>query len=73
MRCRFCHQPLVYLHGHAACVDNRCPMYGVNQADCCDGETAEAVATTAEVAAIPEDLLGYLTQFWSGELPESTM
>jgi hypothetical protein len=30
-----------YLHGHGACVNSRCPMYGLNQAPCCDGETAE--------------------------------
>jgi hypothetical protein len=31
-----------------------CPMYGVNQAECCDGETAEAAPVrTSELAATP--------------------
>jgi hypothetical protein len=43
-----------YVHGHAACVDNRCPMFGVNQAECCDGETmSTSPARTADVAAGP--------------------
>jgi hypothetical protein len=29
-------------------------MYGVNQAECCDGETAEAASLrTSEIAAVP--------------------
>ena len=27
------------LHGHGACINNQCPMFGLNQAECCDGET----------------------------------
>jgi hypothetical protein len=43
-----------YVHGHAACLDGKCPMFGLNQAECCDGETAEACpAPTATVAARP--------------------
>lgn len=41
-----------YVHGHAACVEGRCPMFGLNQAECCDGETAAACpAPSATVAA----------------------
>ena len=32
---------MMYVHGHAACVNNQCPMFGANQAECCSGETAE--------------------------------
>ena len=35
---------LAYLHGHAACLDGGCAMFGLNQAECCDGETAAASA-----------------------------
>jgi hypothetical protein len=42
-----------YVHGHAACVHSGCPYFGVNQAECCDGETiANCPATTAEVARV---------------------
>jgi hypothetical protein len=42
---------MAYVHGHAACVDNRCPFYGRNQAECCDGETADnCPAPTAQLA-----------------------
>ena len=40
MNCAWCGTPLGYIHGHAACLDGRCPMFGLNQAECCDGETA---------------------------------
>ena len=54
MRCAFCHQEMAYVHGHAACVRSGCPMYGVNQAECCDGETAEAAPVrTSEIATAP--------------------
>lgn len=43
---------MAYVHGHAACVSGRCPMFGVNQAECCSGETAACGPLTAEVAAI---------------------
>ena len=32
---------MVYLHGHGACINNSCPMFGLNQAECCDGETVD--------------------------------
>ena len=41
MRCAFCRRELIYVHGHAACANNQCPMFGANQAECCSGETAE--------------------------------
>ena len=54
MVCAFCHQEMAYIHGHAACIRSGCPMYGVNQAECCDGETAEAAPVrTSELAAMP--------------------
>jgi hypothetical protein len=44
---------MAYIHGHAACVRSGCPQYGVNQAECCSGETAETGPLTAEVARVP--------------------
>jgi hypothetical protein len=41
MHCAFCRREMMYVHGHAACVNNQCPMFGMNQAECCSGETAE--------------------------------
>jgi hypothetical protein len=52
MRCALCKTDLAYVHGHAACVRSGCPMFGVNQAECCSGETAETGPLTAEVAGI---------------------
>jgi len=52
MFCAFCRQEMAYVHGHAACVRSGCPMFGVNQAECCSGETAACGPLTAEVAAI---------------------
>jgi hypothetical protein len=42
---------MLFVHGHEACVNNQCPLFGVNQVDCCDGENAESVPTAA-VAAV---------------------
>ena len=54
MNCRFCRSPMAYIHGHAACITGGCPMYGVNQAECCDGETlASCPVPTSDVAAGP--------------------
>ena len=39
--CTWCKSDLAYLHGHGACINNKCPMFGLNQAECCDGETTE--------------------------------
>jgi hypothetical protein len=51
MRCAFCQRELRYIHGHAACVEGGCPMFGVNQAECCDGETAGCVPTSVVAGA----------------------
>lgn len=54
MLCAFCRTETAYIHGHATCVSSARPMYGVNQAERCDGETAEAApAQTWEIAAVP--------------------
>jgi hypothetical protein len=51
MRCKFCGSLLEYIHGHAACLNNMCSYYGTNQAECCDGETAENSAVSTSDAA----------------------
>lgn len=53
MNCALCRSEMAYVHGHAACVARGCPMFGVNQAECCSGETAACGPLTAEVAALP--------------------
>jgi hypothetical protein len=54
MSCAWCRAPMGYVHGHAACLDGRCPMFGLNQAECCSGETAATCpAPTADLAARP--------------------
>ncbi|MAC28639.1 MAG: hypothetical protein CMN31_08355 [Sandaracinus sp.] len=54
MHCRFCRRPMAWVHGHGACVNNGCPMFGLNQAECCDGETvANCPVPTSMVAAGP--------------------
>lgn len=54
MECRLCRRSMAYIHGHAACVNNQCPMFGVNQAECCDGETiANCPVPTSTLAAGP--------------------
>ncbi|HEX4340689.1 MAG TPA: hypothetical protein VH062_32495 [Polyangiaceae bacterium] len=47
MHCAFCRSPLGYVHGHAACLDGRCPMFGQNQAECCSGDTGDCLPTSA--------------------------
>ena len=42
MHCAWCGRPLGYVHGHAACLHGGCSMFGLNQAECCSGETMEA-------------------------------
>jgi len=55
----WCRQPMGYVHGHAACRDGACAMLGLNQAECCDGETsADCPAPTAAVAASEPSALG---------------
>jgi hypothetical protein len=59
MPCRFCHRPMAYVHGHAACVTRGCPLYGANQAECCDGETLEnCPVPTSVAAAVPTRATG---------------
>ena len=41
LKCTGCKNEIVYLHGHGACINNGCPMFGLNQAECCDGETVD--------------------------------
>ena len=53
MNCAWCREAMDYLHGHGACVNGRCPMYGVNQAPCCDGETAGQCSAVGEAAPAP--------------------
>jgi len=36
-RCSACGAPLQPIHGHGACLDSACPMFGVNQDPCCNG------------------------------------
>jgi hypothetical protein len=45
MRCAYCHLPLGYVHGHAACLKSDCAMFGVNQAECCAGEVGGCLPT----------------------------
>ena len=42
LRCALCRRPLDWLHGHAACLHSDCPYYGLNQAECCSGDTMGA-------------------------------
>jgi hypothetical protein len=52
MHCALCGHEMRYVHGHAACVHGGCPLFGVNQAECCSGETASCGPLTTEVAAV---------------------
>jgi hypothetical protein len=55
MYCALCRQPMGYVHGHAACLRGGCPMFGVNQAECCSGEHGDCPATSmVAMAAGPE-------------------
>lgn len=58
MRCPLCASELAYVHGHAACVRTGCPMFGVNQAECCSGETAGCGPLTVEVSGGRAPALG---------------
>ena len=51
MTCAWCHEPMAYIHGHAACVRSTCPMFGLNQAECCDGETSSTCPTPTSAMA----------------------
>lgn len=37
MTCRYCRTQLAEVHGHLACVNNQCALFGVNQVSCCEG------------------------------------
>lgn len=55
MTCAWCQTPMGYVHGHAACFDGSCAMFGLNQAECCDGESVSVCETsTTQVAARPK-------------------
>lgn len=56
MHCAFCRQALGYVHGHAACLRNSCPMFGVNQAECCAGDRGDCIPTSS-VAVAPSQPL----------------
>ena len=51
LRCAFCTSEMRYVHGHAACVSGTCPMFGVNQSECCSGE--HATIATSTIARAP--------------------
>ncbi|MCB9675456.1 MAG: hypothetical protein H6737_10095 [Alphaproteobacteria bacterium] len=38
MYCRFCGSRLQPVHGHGACLNSGCPMFGLNQDECCSGD-----------------------------------
>jgi hypothetical protein len=51
--CTYCGDPVAYVHGHGACINVCCLYYGLNQAECCTGETAvNAPTRTSEVATV---------------------
>jgi len=54
LRCRLCRLPMQYVHGHAACLTSRCPLFGQNQAECCDGEQCAESRVPASDAAAPD-------------------
>ncbi len=54
MHCAFCRQALGYVHGHAACLHNTCPMFGVNQAECCAGDRGDCIPTSSVALAPPQ-------------------
>jgi hypothetical protein len=41
-RCRLCARPLEEVHGHLACLEHQCPLYGVEQEACCAGIPLDA-------------------------------
>ncbi len=51
MNCTRCHNQMNYVHGHASCLNGSCAMFGLNQAECCDGETIAICATPTSVVA----------------------
>ena len=49
---------MAYIHGHAACINNSCAMFGLNQAECCSGENISNCAGTQqnEITLSPQRL-----------------
>ena len=45
-----------YVHGHAACLDGRCPMFGLNQAEFYGFDLDELQVVADRVGPTPEDL-----------------
>ena len=39
--CSWCKKEMAYIHGHGACINNSCAMFGLNQAECCSGESVQ--------------------------------
>jgi hypothetical protein len=39
MTCTYCGHRLQPMHGHMTCLHNGCPMFGLNHAECCSGDT----------------------------------
>ena len=56
--CSWCKNEMAYIHGHAACINNGCAIFGLNQAECCSGESVESCAGTQqnEIALSPQRL-----------------
>jgi hypothetical protein len=55
MTCAWRLKSMEYVHGHAACIDGACPMFGMNQAECRGGETAgQCPIATSTIARRPE-------------------
>lgn len=52
MHCAWCQKQMGYVHGHAACLQSGCPMFGQNQAECCAGDVGGCLATS-QIAAVP--------------------
>ena len=49
---------MAYIHGHAACISSGCAMFGLNQAECCSGESAQFCSVTQqnEITLSPQGL-----------------
>ncbi len=58
LKCSWCKLQMAYLHGHAACINNSCAMFGLNQAECCSGETSLSCIGTQqnEITLSPQRL-----------------
>ncbi|MBS92312.1 MAG: hypothetical protein CL511_01340 [Actinobacteria bacterium] len=56
--CSWCKGEMAYIHGHAACINNSCSMFGLNQAECCSGENVDNCVGTQqnEITLSPQRL-----------------